>query len=47
VSKKTDHVVAGANSGTKLDKAKELGRPVMDEAGMKTMLGAIEGAPGA
>ncbi|HVR74633.1 MAG TPA: NAD-dependent DNA ligase LigA, partial [Planctomycetota bacterium] len=42
VSKKTDYVVAGANPGTKLDKAKELGRPVIDEAGIKAMLGELE-----
>ena len=40
VSKKTDYVVAGADAGTKLDKAKELGRPVLDEAGLKALIAA-------
>jgi DNA ligase (NAD+) len=34
VSKKTSYVVAGADSGTKLAKAVELGLPVLDEAGL-------------
>jgi DNA ligase (NAD+) len=39
VSKKTHYVVAGAEAGSKLDKAQELGIPVIDEAQMRTLLG--------
>src|SRR6266700_122624 len=38
VSKKTDYVVAGADTGSKLDKAKELGVKVIDEKGMAELL---------
>jgi DNA ligase (NAD+) len=38
VSKKTDYVVAGDNPGTKLDKAQDLERPVIDEDGLERVL---------
>ena len=38
VSKKTDYVLAGSEAGSKLDKAKELGVKIIDEAEFKKML---------
>jgi DNA ligase (NAD+) len=38
VSSKTDYVVAGENPGSKLDRARELERPVIDEAELARML---------
>lgn len=42
VSKKTDYVLAGAEAGSKLEKALELGVAVIDEAQFRLMLGQAQ-----
>ena len=44
VSKKTNYVVVGSDAGSKLAKAQELGVPLLDEAGLRKLLGQVDQA---
>ena len=46
VSKATDYVVAGEDAGSKLAKAESLGVAVVDEAGLRDLLGGGDTAAG-
>jgi DNA ligase (NAD+) len=39
VSKKTDYVVVGSDPGSKYDKAKELGVPILSESEFEKLIG--------
>ncbi len=41
VSKKTDYVAAGPGAGSKLDKAQELGIPILDADGFRALLAGV------
>ncbi len=46
VSKKTDYVIAGADAGSKLDKARSLELAILDEDGLCSLLASVGAATG-
>ena len=46
VSKKTDYLLAGAEAGSKLDKAETLGVTVIDEAGLESLIARLQALHG-
>ena len=45
VSKKTDYVIAGADAGAKLDKARSLDVTILDQEGLNRLLVGVAGTP--
>ena len=43
VSAKTSYVIAGADAGSKLDKARSLGVPILDEDGLRKLIAGSHG----
>jgi len=46
VSARTGYVIAGEAAGSKLDKARQLNIPILDEDGLRRLLDKPQGQPG-